>query len=72
MKRYGVWSGNPRGIAEDTIKCIDSVYPAIDRGMIEAQCSRKRGYGERGLFCKQHAKRSREYQLERINRRTNG
>ncbi len=54
-RRYGVWAGNPMGHAEDTNRCIAEVpaYPSWTR----AQCSRKRGHGPNGEFCKQHAKR---------------
>jgi len=53
-RRYGAWAGNPKGQPEDPEKCIVEVY---DQGLIPRQCSRKRGYGENGLYCKQHAKR---------------
>lgn len=52
MRRYGRWSGNPKGTAEDTTRCVYSVA----NGWIPAQCSRKRGHGVDGLLCKQHAK----------------
>jgi hypothetical protein len=54
--RYGQWSGNERGQAQNPIRCVRSVWPAISRGMIEAQCTRRRGHGFGGLYCKQHAK----------------
>ena len=55
-KRYGRWSGNPRGMIENLANCIETVWgrEAWDHGK---QCSRKRGYGTDGLRCKQHADR---------------
>lgn len=38
--------------AEDVTRCIANVSE-----WHEVQCSRPRGYGEDGLYCKQHAKR---------------
>ncbi len=52
---YGQWSGNERGTAEDTSRCIVAVYSG--RSFIASQCRHKRGHGVGGLFCKQHAKR---------------
>ena len=52
-RRYGQWAGNPKGAAEDKTRCIESVWSDYVGG----QCSRKRGYGKDGLYCKQHAKR---------------
>lgn len=39
----------------DPKRCIEVV--ADPTGWHFYQCSRKRGYGKNGLFCKQHAKR---------------
>jgi len=52
-KIYGEWPGNPKGIIEDTTRCIKEVYGAF---MCTHQCRRKRGHGKDGLYCKQHAK----------------
>jgi len=54
--RFSTWSGNPNGVAEDLSRCFEEVSER-DRGMHVHQCYRKRGYGYKGLFCKQHAKR---------------
>lgn len=51
---YGQWAGNKKGTPEDETRCIKEVYP-VDSFMIPHQCRRKRGYGLKGLFCKQHA-----------------
>ena len=59
LRIYGQWSGNPRGRIEDTARCIESVCGQGE--WISGQCSRKRGYGEKGLFCKQHAKMHEKY-----------
>ena len=54
MRVYNQWAGNPKGIKEDIIRCIKEVagFP----GWHLYQCSRKRGHGKDGLYCKQHAK----------------
>ena len=52
---YGDWAGNPKGHPYDPEHCAERVYPK--RGMVSYQCNRKKGHGDRGLFCKQHAKR---------------
>ena len=55
---YGQWSGNKKGSEEDETRCIAKVWNRWN-GMVSSQCSRKRGYGKNGLFCKQHAKKER-------------
>lgn len=50
VRRYGNWIGNPKGTKEDTSRCIASVFSSYRFN----QCSRKRGHGEGGLYCKQH------------------
>lgn len=53
-RRYANWAGNPKGIAEDLDCCVETVY---GKGrFVPGQCSRKRGHGPNGEFCKQHAK----------------
>lgn len=51
-RTYGQWAGNPKGKREDKTRCIVEVWD----NYIGHQCSRKRGYGIDGLYCKQHAK----------------
>jgi hypothetical protein len=53
-RRYGVWGGCPKGQSEDPTRCIEEVWPI--GGWNPYQCSRKRGHGPDGLYCKQHAK----------------
>ena len=48
---YGQWAGNERGVLEDETRCIKAIYEWYSH-----QCSRKRGFGKDGLYCKQHAK----------------
>lgn len=55
LERYGDWAGNPQGNPPDYERCAEEVWP--DFGMIPYQCSRKRGHGPVGAYCKQHAKR---------------
>jgi hypothetical protein len=52
-RRYGEWAGNPQGFQEDTKRCAEEVW---DRFLMR-QCSRNRGHGPNGEYCKQHAKR---------------
>jgi hypothetical protein len=52
---YGRWAGNPKGHPENITKCIESVMRS--GRMIGCQCSRKRGFGPDGLYCRQHSKR---------------
>jgi hypothetical protein len=53
--RYGEWAGNPRGMAQLSMRCVAEVAPPP--GYIFSQCTRQNGSGYRGLYCKQHAKR---------------
>lgn len=55
---YANWAGNPKGIKEDLTRCIESVFSESD--YISGQCSRKRGHGPDGLYCKQHGKKEEE------------
>lgn len=55
-RRYGQWAGNPKGTPEDPECCIEEVWPT-QGGWSPYQCSRKRGHGPDGLYCKQHAKK---------------
>jgi hypothetical protein len=52
--RFGTWGGNPKGREEDITRCFYEVYDHFTHGF--HQCYRRRGYGYKGLFCKQHAK----------------
>ena len=56
QRRYGAWGGNPNGTREDPERCIEEIWP-VDGKWIPHQCSRKRGHGPDGLYCKQHAKK---------------
>ena len=58
-RRYGQWVGNPKGRRQDPTKCIEEVWPS-NGGWIPYQCTRKRGHGPDGLYCKQHAKQHTE------------
>ena len=50
-RRYGQWAGYPNGHPKDPARCIHEVYGTSG---ITHQCSKKRGHGEDGLYCKQH------------------
>ena len=51
-RRYGQWAGNPKGSLERPDLCIEEVRERD--GWYHYQCSRPRGYGTDGLYCKQH------------------
>lgn len=55
QRRYGQWGGNPKGDPENVTCCVATV--TTDGRWIGQQCSRPRGHGKDGLYCKQHAKR---------------
>ncbi|MHA1168688.1 MAG: hypothetical protein ACTSRU_12750 [Candidatus Hodarchaeales archaeon] len=55
MRRYNQWAGNLKGIQEDILRCVAEVVDS--GGWLTYQCSRKRGHGYKGLYCKQHAKK---------------
>ena len=50
MRRYGTWAGSET--AENKACCV----VLVSQGWYTYQCSRKRGHGPDGLYCKQHAK----------------
>lgn len=54
LRIYDKCPMNPRGTPEDVSRCFESV--ASGNGWHYIQCSRKRGHGKGGLYCKQHAK----------------
>ena len=58
-RRYGRSVGRPGGAPENPEQCIESVYHNVGFGRLY-QCSRKRGHGPEGLYCKQHAKKHEE------------
>ena len=61
QRRYGVWSGNPQGHPEQIGKCIETIMSGSGfDSYIGRQCSRNRGHGPNGLYCKQHGKRAEE------------
>jgi len=52
LEVYGAWAGNPKGRIEDETCCIKDIWGGYSAGSY--QCSRKRGHGPDGLYCKQH------------------
>ena len=54
-RRYGQWAGDKLGHAEDKTRCVQEV--SDPRSYIGHQCLRKRGHGDDGEYCKQHAGR---------------
>ena len=67
-KSYGAWAGNRAGRKPDFTRCCESV--SADSWHFR-QCSRKRGYGPDGAYCKQHdpaaVKAKREEQTRKYN-----
>ena len=56
LRRYGQWAGDPKGQLEDVECCVVEVWPSSSYGGWQPyQCQRRRGYGPRGEYCKQHA-----------------
>lgn len=51
---YGKWSGNPKGHAPDYTLCCEEVWERNMRWSRAYQCSKKRGHGPDGAYCKQH------------------
>lgn len=51
MRTYGSMR-----LKEDLSRCVEPVW-VHGGGMIETQCSRKRGHGPSGEYCKQHAEK---------------
>lgn len=52
-RRYGMWSGNPKGVPENPTKCIKECF--CNKRYRSHQCHRDRGHGEDQLYCRQHA-----------------
>lgn len=62
LRRYGRCAYNPCGTLEDTDRCVERIYR--ERSLVSAQCSRYRGHGKGGEYCKQHAKIIAKYEKE--------
>ena len=52
-RSYGRWAGNVRGRPEHPARCIREVFSSSNH--FGCQCSRRRGHGPDGAWCKQHA-----------------
>ena len=50
VRRYGVWVGNRQGTPEDPMRCVEGIWERA----VERQCTRKRGHGPDGEYCRQH------------------
>lgn len=57
MRRYFRSLANPEG-AEDPTRCVHTREWAHTSKWEKRQCSRKRGHGRKGLYCRQHARKS--------------
>ena len=70
MRVYGEWAGNPSGHKENMTQCIASVFR--HGGYIAAQCSRRRGHGPDGLYCKQHGSQADQGRHVNVGTATTG
>lgn len=50
---YGTWAGNRTGSAPDYGRCCEGVW-SKERWPRQYQCTRKRGHGPDGAYCKLH------------------
>lgn len=50
---YGVWAGLPTGNAPDYSRCCEQVW-SRERWSRHYQCTKPRGHGPDGAYCKQH------------------
>lgn len=50
---YGAWAGMPKGHQPDFKRCCEEVW-SRERWSRHSQCSRPRGHGPDGAYCKQH------------------
>jgi len=64
---YDDCATNPGGTPEDTTRCVKTVINWYGWHMV--QCSRKRGHGPNGEYCKQHAKilEKREQAIKKLH-----
>lgn len=53
QQKYGAWAGNPAGRKPDFTKCCEQIWTR-ERWSRHMQCSRPRGHGPDGAYCKQH------------------
>ena len=72
------WYGRDHNHRENEANCIEEIWG--DKGWTQHQCSRRRGHGSDGLYCKQHdpdrikKKReaeNKEYELKQAARMRN-
>ncbi len=61
-RRYGESAGNPDGYPEILKHCVEDVFR--DAQYVSSQCSRKRGHGPDGLYCRQHGKMAEKRKQE--------
>ena len=54
-RRYEKWAGKPGGVPENLNNCVENVGFGDVGSPGGRQCSRLRGYGKDGLYCRQHA-----------------
>lgn len=69
-RRYGQWSGHPTGDPENLSNCIEEVMNDRPYTNPSRQCTRKRGHGPGGLYCKQHGRMAEQAERDRIRRCT--
>lgn len=52
-KSYGAWAGFPSGHKPDLSRCCEGVW-SRERWARQYQCTKPRGHGPDGAYCKQH------------------
>lgn len=52
-EKYGAWAGFPAGHKPDLSRCCEAVW-SRERWSRQYQCTKPRGYGPDGAYCKQH------------------
>lgn len=65
---YGRWAGDPKGAKPDFTRCCVGVWTR-DGWPREYQCSKKRGFGPDGAYCKQHDPEAVEKRRKAIDAR---
>lgn len=52
--KYGAWAGSPEGNKPNFTQCCETVWERGGSWSRPHQCSRSRGYGADGAYCRQH------------------
>lgn len=69
-EKYGAWAGRPNGAPPDYKRCCEPVW-SRDTWSREHQCTKKRGHGPDGAYCKQHDPEVAKSRLAAADARSN-